>query len=397
MRHREKTDWIFVFSFGLLVVTGLITVYSAAGSDHSLFYHQLFYVAAGLVLFYFASLFPLRIVEESIPFLYVAALILLILTVFFGSGPAGRWLQIGPLNIQASEIAKFTVIILTARWLPAIRRGSSRGGVPLFLFTAGILTVLTLLEPDLGTAVAMVMIIFGMIYWAGFGFGWIFLFLSPLFAALSSIHFLSWLAFTAVLCLVLYRSGARPRRWVFFLVLTSVIAASTPAVWNLLRPYQQSRLTTFMNPESDPYGAGWNVIQSRVAIGSGGLTGQGFLQGSQNELAFLPARHTDFVFSVWAEEWGFAGGIYLLILYALLAWRCLAGARRSMNPFNSMTGAGAAVFLLIHVVVNIGMTLGMMPVTGLPLPLITYGGSHILMEMLLMGLALNVIRNWRSY
>ena len=384
-------------SFGLLVLSGLFTVYSAAGSNRSLFIHQLFYVAVGLVFFYLGSFFPLRVVEESIPFLYIATLILLVLTVFFGEGPAGRWLQIGPLNVQASEIAKFTVIILTARWLPAVRRGSSKGGVVLYLATAAILTALTLLQPDLGTAVAMVMIMFGMIYWAGFGFSWIFLFLSPLTAAVSSINFFSWFGFTAMLCFVLYRSGARPRRWVFFLVLTSVIAAVTPAAWDLLKPYQQTRLTTFMNPESDPYGAGWNVIQSRVAVGAGGLTGQGFLQGSQNELAFLPARHTDFVFSVWAEEWGFVGSVFLLLLYALLIWRCLRGARRSMNPFNSMTGAGAAVYILIHVVVNVGMTLGMMPVTGLPLPFITYGGSHMVMEMLLMGLALNVIRSWRSY
>lgn len=397
MKHRERIDWVFIAAFALLVLSGLLCVYSASGSDKSLFIHQLFYVAGGLALFYLGSVFPLRIIEESIPLLYALALLMLILTIFFGSGPAGRWLQIGPLNIQASEIAKFAVIALTARWLPAIKRGSVRGGVSLFLFTAGILTVLTLLQPDLGTAVAMIMMIFGMIYWAGFGFNWIFLFLSPLFAAISSIHFFSWVLFTAFLCIVLYRSGARPRRWIFFLVLTSLIAAATPAAWNFLRPYQQSRLTTFMDPEQDPYGAGWNVIQSKVAVGAGGITGQGFLQGSQNELAFLPARHTDFVFSVWAEEWGFAGSLFLLILYAVLAWRCLEGARRSLNPFNSMIGAGAAVFIVIHVVVNIGMTLGMMPVTGLPLPLITYGGSHILMEMLLFGLALNAVHNWRSY
>ncbi|MCK5037181.1 MAG: rod shape-determining protein RodA, partial [Candidatus Sabulitectum sp.] len=260
-----------------------------------------------------------------------------------------------------------------------------------------ILTILTFLEPDLGTAAAIVMIIFGMIYWAGIGFGWIFLFLSPLSAAVSSIKFTSWMIFTAVLCWILYRSDSKAGRWVFFLVMTSIIAAVTPSAWGLLRPYQQARLTTFLNPEADPYGAGWNVIQSKVAIGSGGVTGQGFLNGSQNELAFLPARHTDFVFSVWAEEWGFIGSLFLLILYSILAWRILDGARRSLNQFNSMLGAGTAIFIFIHVVVNVGMTLGMMPVTGLPLPLITYGGSHLITEMLLLGFSYNVIRNWRSY
>ncbi len=397
MKHNEKTDWIFVLSLALLLLLGLVNVYSASGSQKSLFTHQVFFVLAGVGVFLGASVFPLRFLDESVPFLYGFSLILLLLTIFFGGGPAGRWLQIGPLNIQASEIAKLCVIILTARWLPALRRESVAGGVPLYLFTVGILTVLTLLQPDLGTAASMVMIIFGMIYWAGFGFNWIFLFLSPLSAALSSIRFVSWITFTAVLCAVLYRSRAKPRRWVFFLLITSLIAAATPSAWGLLRPYQQARLTTFLNPEADPYGAGWNVIQSKVAIGSGGISGQGFLNGSQNELAFLPARHTDFVFSVWAEEWGFIGSLILLTLYALLAWRILAGAKRSLNPFNSMLGAGTAVFIIIHVVVNVGMTLGMMPVTGLPLPLITYGGSHIITEMLLLGFSHNVIRNWRSY
>lgn len=397
MKLTEKKDWFFAVSLFLLLLSGLLCVYSASGDQKSLFYHQVVFVIAGLIVFYAASVFPLRFLEESVPFVYGVTLILLVLTIFFGGGPAGRWLQIGPLNIQASEIAKVCVIMLTARWLPALRRESVIGGVPLYLLTAGILTALTLLQPDLGTAVSIIMMIFGMIYWAGFGFNWIFLFLSPLFAAVSSINFVAWLIFTGILCFILYRSRVRVRRWVFFLVMTSTIAAVTPSAWGLLRPYQQVRLTTFLNPEADPYGAGWNVIQSKVAVGSGGVTGQGFLNGSQNELAFLPARHTDFVFSVWAEEWGFTGSLFLLLLYAVLAWRILEGARRSLNPFNSMIGAGTAVFIIIHVIVNVGMTLGMMPVTGLPLPLITYGGSHIITEMLLLGLSFNVIRNWRSY
>ena len=397
MRDSERTDWFFAVSLFLLLSMGLLSIYSASGTDKTLFTHQLYFVIAGAVVFLFASRFPLRILEEAVPFIYGITLILLVLTIFFGGGPAGRWLQAGPLNIQASEFAKFCVVVLSARWLPALRREFITGGVPLYLATVGVLTVLTLLQPDLGTAAAMVMMVLGMIYWAGFGFSWIFLFLSPLSAAVSSIRFASWLAFTALLSLVLYRSGAKPRRWVFFLVMTSVIAAATPYSWGLLRPYQQSRLTTFLNPEADPYGAGWNVIQSKVAIGAGGITGEGFLNGSQNELAFLPARHTDFVFSVWAEEWGFIGSLFLLSLYSVLVWRILLGAKRSLNPFNSLVGAGTAIFIVIHTVVNVGMTLGMMPVTGLPLPLITYGGSHIITEMLLLGFSYNVIRNWRSY
>jgi rod shape determining protein RodA len=397
VKLNRKTDWYFLVSLFLLLLSGLMCIYSASGDQKSLFTDQVLYVIAGIVLFLGASVIPLRILEESVPVLYGITLVLLLLTVFLGGGPAGRWLQMGPLNLQASEIAKFSIIALTARWLPALKRKSIRGGVTPYLLSVGLLTLLTLLQPNLGTATAIVMIIFGMIYWAGFGFNWIFLFLSPLFAVLSSMNYIAWLIFTAVLCIILYRSRAKPRRWVFFLIMTSSIAAVSPVAWGLLHPYQQARLTTFLNPEADPFGAGWNVIQSKVAIGAGGVIGQGFLKGSQNELAFLPARHTDFVFSVWAEEWGFIGGLFLLLLYAVLVWRMLEGARRSLNPFNSMIGAGTAVFIVTHVVVNVGMTLGIMPVTGLPLPLITYGGSHLLVEMLLLGLSFNVILNWRSY
>lgn len=395
--NEQQTDWFFLVPVFILLVIGLLTIYSAAGADSGLFTHQIIYVFIGALVFSVASVFPLRLVEEAIPFIYLLSLILLVLTIFWGSGPAGRWLQFGPLNIQASEFAKFCVIILAARWLPALKRESLTGGVSLFLVAVGILIALTLLQPDLGTAVSMAFLVFGMIYWAGFGFAWVFFFLSPLLAAVSSIKFFAWMLFTTALSVVLYISKATQRRWVFFLVMTSLIAAVTPIAWGLLRPYQQARLTTFLNPENDPFGAGWNVIQSKVAVGSGGVTGQGFGQGSQNELAFLPARHTDFIFSVFAEEWGFIGSVFLLLLYFLIIWRLLNGANLAMNPFNSILSAGTAFLVMIHVLVNIGMTLGMMPVTGLPLPLITYGGSHLITEMLLLGLSFNVIKNWRSY
>ncbi|MCP4646991.1 MAG: FtsW/RodA/SpoVE family cell cycle protein, partial [bacterium] len=244
MKQNERTDWLFLLSLALLLLVGLVSIYSASGAQRGLFTHQVFYVIAGVTLFLAGSVFPLRILEESVPFLYVLSLILLILTIFFGGGPAGRWLNLGLVNVQASEFAKFCVVVLTARWLPALKRESITGGVPLYLITVGILTGLTLFQPDLGTAVAMILLIFGMIYWAGFGFNWIFLFLSPVFAAVSSANFVTWLAFTGFLCAVLYRSRAKPRRWVFFLVLASLIAALTPAAWGLLRPYQQARLTT---------------------------------------------------------------------------------------------------------------------------------------------------------
>jgi rod shape determining protein RodA len=184
--------------------------------------------------------------------------------------------------------------------------------------------------------------------------------------------------------------------WLALLGGNSVVAAFTPVAWNLLRPYQQARLTTFLNPAADPHGAGWNVIQSEVAIGSGGLWGQGLFHGSQKGLAFLPARHTDFIFSVWAEEMGFAGALLLVGAFTVLILRMVRAARLSANSFRSLTAVGAACYFLVHLFVNAGMTLGIMPVTGIPLVLVSYGGSHMISAMFLAGLGMNVAVNWRE-
>jgi rod shape determining protein RodA len=243
----------------------------------------------------------------------------------------------------------------------------------------------------------MVLILLIMTWWAGYGLGWLFLLVSPLFAALSSVSLAYWAGFTALLVLVLLRRRAGLGIWLLLLGGNTVVAAVTPVAWNLLRPYQQARLTTFLNPAADPHGAGWNVIQSEVAIGSGGIWGQGFLQGAQKELAFLPARHTDFIFSVWSEEFGFAGSILLLAAFCLLLYRLLRIARRAVSPFSSMLAGGVAAFILVHMAVNIGMTLGVMPVTGIPLVMVSYGGSQMAVAAILLGLSLNAGMNWRVF
>lgn len=396
MRTGDRLDLLMAGSLAVLLCIGLLSVYSAT-SGGDLFLRQVGVAAVGLMVLFLAFNFPLRVVEELSPLLYLPVALLLVLTILFGRGPAGRWLIVGPMNIQASEFAKTALIIISARWLPGMKSGSVKGSVPVFLAGAGLLVALTILQPDLGTGVAMGLIVLGMLYWAGFGFRWIFLFMSPLLAALSSIGFVWWLLFTVVLCSVLYSDRAPAWKWLLLTIGNTTVAALTPLAWNLMMPYQRSRLTTFLDPSRDPQGAGWNIIQSQVAVGSGQFYGQGFLRGTQKMLAYLPARHTDFIFSVYAEEFGFIGSVALLGLYSLLIWRMLLAARRSINPFNSLLASGVAIYFLIHVFVNIGMAVGIMPVTGLPLPLMTYGGSHIVTEMLMVGLALNAARNWRSW
>ncbi len=396
MRAGDRPDLILIGSLSGLLCIGLLSVYSAT-SGGELFYRQLAVVAVGVIALLIAYKFPLRAVEELSPFVYPPVALLLILTIFFGRGPAGRWLIIGPMNLQASEFAKTALIIISARWLPTLKSGAVRWSGPIFIGGVGLLVGLTVLQPDLGTGVAMGLTVLGMVYWAGFGFRWIFLFVSPILAAASSIGLAWWLLFTLLLCAVLYRDRAPGWKWALLTISNTAVAALTPLAWNLLMPYQKARLTTFLDPGRDPQGAGWNIIQSQVAVGAGRFYGQGFLHGTQKMLAYLPARHTDFIFSVYAEEFGFLGSIILLSLFVLLIWRILLAARRSINPFNSILAAGVAVYFLIHVFVNIGMAVGIMPVTGLPLPLMTYGGSHIVTEMFMVGLALNAARNWRSW
>jgi rod shape determining protein RodA len=396
---RERPDYVLVASAALVVAAGLAAVYSASSAmdEESLFTRQILSTVLGAGVFVLGMRISLRLLDELAPILFAATCLLLVVTIFAGTGPAGRWLIVGPFRIQPSEIAKVAIILLAARWLSTIRTGSGKYSEGVLLLVLATAVVLTWLQPDLGTAVSMCIIVLGMFYWAGYGLSWIFLLLSPLLAAISSIHIVYWVIFTSMLCAALVRRHASPRMWAGFLAGNTVIAALTPWAWNLLRPYQQARLTTFLNPGADPHGAGWNVIQSEVAVGSGGLFGQGFLHGAQKQLAFLPARHTDFIFPVWAEEFGFVGALLLLSAFFVIIWRVVAAGRKSLNPFNSLVAAGTAVYFSIHVILNVGMSVGVMPVTGLPLLLVSFGGNHLLMALFLLGLAVNSGSSWRIY
>lgn len=396
---RERIDIPYIAALAVIVGIGLLSVFSAsrAVTNEPVFPKQVAWVLAGSLGFLFAARVNLRAMEEFAYMIYAAACLLLLLTALIGRGPAGRWLAAGPLRFQASELAKVAVIIAAARAFADLEARPRKYGH--FLVFAGFAPafVLTWAQPDLGTALAMLLILLLMTWWAGYGPDWIFLLVSPVFAALSSMRLAYWAAFTAILVLILVRRKAGIGIWLLVLAGNTLVAALTPVAWGLLRPYQQERLTTFLNPSSDPQGAGWNVIQSEVAIGSGGLWGRGYLEGTQKGLAFLPARHTDFVFSVWAEETGFAGALLLLAAYGFLLFRLLRTAARCASPFYSLLAAGTASYFATHLVVNVGMTVGIMPVTGIPLVLVSYGGSQTAMAMLLAGLGLNATVNWKVF
>jgi rod shape determining protein RodA len=192
--------------------------------------------------------------------------------------------------------------------------------------------------------------------------------------------------------IILILSGKKPIILVAVFLLNIVVGIVTPYLWNQLRPYQQQRILTFINPEQDPKGAGYQIIQSQVAIGSGGLWGKGYMNGTQTHLRFLPAQHTDFIFSVIGEEFGFVGVSAILLLFMLLIIRLIAIAGAIRQSFESMVVIGVATIILFHVIINIGMTIGMAPVTGLPLPFLSYGGSSLVANLIMMGIVLNISR-----
>jgi rod shape determining protein RodA len=398
MMGRDRPDLVLILAAAAIIVMGLMTVFSASRvvTDEGLFGKQVLWTVIGSFFFAAGTWISFRRLEEIAPFFFVTACLLLVATLFFGSGPADRWLVLGPLRLQASELAKASLVLMTAWWLSSLRVKPRRLGEVLVFLTVLPAVVMTAVQPDLGTSVAMVLMVLCMFIWAGYGPGWIFLIVSPATAAISSTSFGLWLGFTAVLAFVLFRRKATVMGWVLIIGGNSLVAALTPMAWNILEPYQQSRLVTFLNPAADPHGAGWNIIQSEVAVGSGGIFGQGYLRGAQKELAFLPARHTDFVFSVWAEETGLLGSLLLLTAFMLLIWRITRAARKSVNPFNSLVASGVAAYLAIHVFVNVGMTLGVMPVTGIPLPMMSYGGTQMMVVMFLLGLAVNAGMYWRE-
>lgn len=394
----SRTDKVMLGALAAILVCGLLAVFSASRAvpGEQVFLKQSLWVVAGVFTFWLGTSLALRLVEEFAYVFLAFICLLLLLTVFVGGGPAGRWLILGPLRLQPSEFAKIAIVIAAARAFADLKARPRKYGVLLLFAGAAPAILLTWMQPDLGTAAAIVIILLLLTWWAGYGPDWIFLVVSPVVAALSSTNLMFWLIFTAVIVFILTRRKASIPVWLIILGGNTIIAAFTPVVWGLLHPYQQARLTTFLNPAADPHGAGWNVIQSEVAIGSGGLWGQGFLRGAQKGLAFLPARHTDFIFSVWAEELGFFGSLILLSAFGLFIFRLLRAARLSVSSFRSILAAGCACYFMVHLFINIGMTLGIMPVTGLPLVLISYGGSHMITAMFTAGLGMNVARNWRE-
>ena len=330
---------------------------------------------------------------------YVLCVILLLATLFVGAGSgtaAGvrSFLEIGPIRFQPSELAKLTTILALARYLgtrpedPATLRALVNPAA-----IVGVPFVLIILQPDLGTALAFVGILFAALFWAGTPIGLLALLMSPGISLVLSFDPRIWTVSFVFLVLALYLYRYRLFLVESLAVVLANLAAgtiSTP-LWNSLADYQQNRILVFLDPSVDPRGAGYHVVQSMVAIGSGGLTGNGFTEGTQKRFDFLPEQHTDFIFSVIGEELGYLGTILTLLLFAVILYRLVRMAEGEADPFAGLVIFGIFGAWLVHVFVNVGMTVGMVPVTGIPLPFVSYGGTFLLMSWVAVAVAARLV------
>ncbi len=311
-----------------------------------------FFVGLGVLVI--VTMIDYRFMQRFAPLLHLFMILLLVLVLIYGTGGAGsrvqRWLQIGPLFFQPSEFVKFSLILYLAHYFNDSRRIGDLGAKDILwpAFVTFVPFFLIIKQPDLGTAGILLFIFLPVIFLVGI-------------------------------------------RFKLILVSTALAVGSIPFVWVfLLKQYQRNRIITFLNPKMDPLGQGYQIIQSKIAVGSGQLWGKGYLQGTQAQLNFLPERHTDFIFSVFTEEWGFAGGFFLVMLYVFLILWCLRFVGKTKDRSGSILTVGVAAILTSQVIINIGMVIGLLPIVGMPLPFVSYGGSAMLSNMIGIGLVLNV-------
>jgi rod shape determining protein RodA len=379
-----------------LVAFGLATVYSATsmpGAHHGLWAKQLQWAMIAFVAAWIAAAIPYRVYDTLAWPAYGVSLLMLAAVLFMGSSAMGakRWLDLGPVRFQPSELAKIASVLVLARFFDNPQLDLRR--LRFWLPPLGIVLLplaLVAKEPDLGTSLAFPAILVAMYFWAGLSPGAMLLGLSPVFnVALFFVTGSLWW-FTGLFAVLLGVVRPRLMPLIAVVALNGVVAYAVPHLWDHLHDYQKRRIETFLNPGDDPYGAGYQIIQSKIAIGSGGIAGKGYLKGSQKALAFLPMRHTDFIYSVVGEELGLVGSLTLVLLYVVIILRGYRLAVACRNGFASLMAVGLVTGLFYHIMVNMLMTVGWAPVTGLPLPLISYGGTALLAGGVQIGMLQNV-------
>jgi len=337
----------------ILALIGIASIYSATyRSSPGIYTKALYWFVIGMVFLTAATVLNYHLLERFAYLIYGGSIALLLLVFAMGksSGGAQRWLDLGVISLQPSETAKLALIIMLARYF-SMKNIAGRGLGIKDLIVPGLILfvpfVLIMKQPDLGTAIIL----------------------------------------SAIFCSMTMVMGVRLRT---LAAITAVLSAIAPFAWLSLKDYQKARLTSFLNPGRDPFGSGYHLLQSKIAIGSGGFIGKGFTHGTQGKLMFLPEHHTDFIFSILAEEWGFVGAFIVVMIFFFLILKGLNAAASSKDRFGFLLAFGISSMFFWHVVINMGMVTGLLPVVGVPLPFISYGGSFLVVSMTAMGLIINI-------
>jgi len=390
-------DWIlWGVPLGLTLVAGILIASTQRMADYADWYQHWITAAVGLTLALQVARLPLeRLASFRWP-IYGATILSLVAVRLVGTSALGaqRWISIGGFHVQPSEFAKLAAILLLAGVLsryPIERPVDLVRPIGLIALPWG----LVFIQPDLGTSLVFGAVLLVMLFWAGMPLTWLVLLISPLVTAILAGAWpwalLAWVPLMGVLA---WRSLPWKRvALAVVLAVQGLFAVITPYLWmHGLKDYQRDRLVLFLDPSKDPLGGGYHLLQSKVGIGSGGLWGTGLMHGLLTKLQFIPEQHTDFIFSAVGEEMGFIGSLLIVAAYALLAWRLLQIASRARTDAESLVVVGTAAMLLFQVVINISMTIGLGPVTGIPLPWVSYGRSAMLVNFIALGLCASVAR-----
>lgn len=397
----EYFDWTTFLITVLLVSVGLISLYSATFDSQmsSFFYKQLLSACIGLVAMFVLAFIPKRWIQINSITVYIGSIVLLLIVLFIGVEVYGTkgWISFAGFSLQPAEIAKFGIILMIARHLSS--KGVDIRSIRDFAVVAVFLIIpifLIIRQPDIGTATVLIAIFIGILYWSGFDlFTLYFVITLPIVILMSLKGNIYFVATVSILSIILFTFRKRIIVTLAAVAIYIGIGYASPHIYNNLMSHQKERIETFLNPGKNPRGSGYNVIQSILAVGSGGLSGKGFLQGSQTQLRYIPMQWSDFIFSVTAEEFGFLGSSLVVCLHLALIIRLINVASEINSKYYSIVAFSAASMFFYHVLINIGMAIGIIPVMGIPLPFMSYGGTSLLVNMSLIGLILNSYRDYK--
>ena len=399
----DKFDFALFLPMLVLIAIGLLAIKSATFQHpyaSGNFNRQLFFSLLSLAVFFFIYFLPYRLIKLLAVPTYALTLFLLVLVLVIGKTTYGAksWIVLGPVGFQPTEIGKIGLIFMLAYWL-------SKPNVTLYKIKDFSITIaiavfpllLILAQPDMGTALVYMIITLAILFWAGLDLFGLFTLVSP--PIIIFLYFFGTvpllIGFVAIIAALFYfKKDLFTSITIFVINLASIFLFDFGV--KLLRPHQQKRILSFLNPSADPLGSGYNAIQASVAVGSGGLLGKGYLHGSQTQLHFIPEQWTDFIFSVVGEEFGFIGAALTVVLFALIFFRLLKIASKSKDYFSSLTVIGILTTLVIHFFINVGMNIGLMPVIGIPLPFMSYGGTALIVNVAMIALAMNIHANNRE-